>query len=78
MMNWDSLTEEQLQRLAECRSRKSDIVSIARAYMLNRDYDAETALVTTLEHLDSNSQFFDLTNDEFDSMIRKLERMQND
>ena len=78
MMNWDSLTEEQLERLAECRSRKSDIVPIARAYMLNRDYDAETALVTTLEHLDSNSQFFDLTNDEFDSMIRKLERMQND
>lgn len=72
MMNWDSLTQEQLMRLCECRSRKSDIVPIAKAYQINRGYSAEDALITALEHLDMNGQFFDLTDDEWNAYKNKL------
>ena len=73
MMNWDNLTHEQFMRLCECRSLKSDIVPIAKAYQINRGYSAEVALVTTLEHLDMNGQFFDLTADEWNEFEHQLE-----
>lgn len=72
MMKFDALTHEQYIRLCECRSRKSDIVAIARAYMLEKSYNAEDALITALEHLDMNGQFFDLTGNEWNAYKNKL------
>ena len=72
-MKWTNLTEAQLTRLAECRSKRADIKPIAVAYMLERGYDAESALITTLEHLDANGQFFDLTTTEYRDFIDDLE-----
>ena len=71
-MKWNNLTEQQYLRLCECRSKKSDIVPIAKAYMLERKYDAERALETTLEHLGANSQFFDLSEDEWTDYLYAL------
>lgn len=73
-MTWSTLTTEQFTRLAECRSRMGDIVPIARAYMTERNYSAENALVATLDHLDANGQYFDLTTDEWSECISQLER----
>ena len=42
--------------------------------MAERGYDAETALEVTLEHLYANSQDFDLTDEEWDTVIGKLEK----
>jgi hypothetical protein len=72
MMDWKNLTSEQYLRLCECRSRKADIVPIAKAYMINKGYGAEDALVSALEHLDMNGQFFDLTDDEWSDYIYEL------
>lgn len=73
-MTWNTLTEEQHLRLCECRSFKSDIVPIAKAYMVERNYGPETALEVTLEHLYANSQDFDLTDEEWCRAIGKLEK----
>lgn len=75
-MKWTNLTPEQHDRLCECRSLKSDIVPIATAYMIEKGYDADSALTVTLEHLDANSQFFDLTPEDWKRYIRRLERRQ--
>ena len=71
-MRWDSLNAEQYMRLCECRSKKFDIIPIAKAYMLERKCDAEQALERTLEHLDANGQFFDLTHDEWVDTVYAL------
>lgn len=73
-MNWNTLTQDQHDRLCECRSKKSDIIPIAKAYMSEKGYDADTALTVTLEHLDANNQFFDLTSEDWSRMIKRLER----
>lgn len=73
-MKWTNLTEQQYTRLCECRSLKKDIIHIAKAYMIEKDYDAEQALETTLEHLGANSQFFDLSEDEWNDMVNELSR----
>ena len=74
-MKWENLTEAQLTRLCECRSKKSDIVPIAIAYKNESAYDSENSLICALEHLDMNGQFFDLTSQEWDEAIRKLDRI---
>ena len=74
-MKWENLTEAQLTRLCECRSRKSDIVPIAIAYKNESGYDSENALICALEHLCMNSQFFDLTSQEWNDAISKLDRI---
>lgn len=71
-MKWQSLTQDQLTRLAECRSIKADIVPIAKAYMLERGYDPDYALITTLEHLDANGQYYDPTRDEYNNWLYEL------
>lgn len=72
-MTWKSLTEDEYLRLCECRSRKADIMPIAKAYILERGYEPEQALEVTLEHLGANSQMFDLTKDEWVDGIYALE-----
>ena len=74
---WTDLLEEGVHvRLAECRSRKSDIAPLAQAKwaMLknNPEYTKEDALVQVLELLDCNSQFFDLTRDEYDDILNSI------
>ena len=71
-MKWDTLTSAQHDRLCDCRSLKADILPIARAYKIERGYDAEQALITALEHLDMNGQFFDLTSEEFEKLQKSL------
>ena len=72
MMKWDNLTAQQHIRLCECRSLKSDIVPIAKAYMIECGYEPEIAMEITLEHLGANNQFFDLTNDEWTDCLYAL------
>lgn len=71
-MKWTTLTQEQFTRLAECRSLKSDIVPIACAYVQELDYYPDTALEITLEHLDSNGQFFDLSEDDWTRYLKMI------
>ena len=71
-MKWNTLTEAQHTRLCECRSIKADIIPIAKAYMCERDLGADDALETTLEHLDANGQFFDLTHEEWVNTVYAL------
>ena len=73
-MKWTNLTSEQYMRLCECRSHKSDIVPIAIAYMREDGQDPENALITTLEHLDANNQFFDLSDEEWARCINRLQK----
>ena len=69
---WDGLTSEEYNRLCDCRSLKKDILPLAKCVHNNKGYDAEQSLIYVLEHLDSNSQFFDLTNEEFDEIVRQI------
>lgn len=71
-MRWDNLTKQQYMRLCECRSKKSDIVPIAKAYAIERGMSAGDALETTLEHLGANGQFFDLTHTEWLKFVDKI------
>ncbi len=74
---WTDLLEEGVSvRLAECRSRKSDILPLAQAKWAtikdDPDFTKENALVQVLELLDCNSQFFDLTRDEYDDILNSI------
>lgn len=71
-MKWTSLSSAQYERLCDCRSRKEDIFAIARAYKIEKNYDAVTALEVALEHLDANGQFFDLTQEEWTDLVQDL------
>lgn len=73
-MQWSNLTAEQYRRLCECRSLKLDIVPIAKAYVLEKGYDNVGALESAIEHLGANNRFFDLSVDEWDSMLCELEK----
>lgn len=68
-MKWNGLTEAQGTRLAECRSIKADIVPIAKCFMIEKGYDAEQAVICTLELLDCNGQYYDPTNEEWRKWI---------
>ena len=69
----DRLPSEIYERLCACRNVKSDIpimVNVKWQIMKERGLDAkgytkEDALVSILELLDANSQYYDLTIDEY-------------
>jgi len=71
-MKWTGLTEEQFNRLCNCRSRKSDIIPIARCYKDEDNLSPCDALIATLEHLDCNGQFFDIGEVEFCRMVTRI------
>ena len=71
-MKWNLLSSDAYMRLCECRSKKSDIESIARCYMTEESMTPEVALEITLEHLGANNQFFDLTNKDYDRIIKNM------
>ncbi len=71
---WSELTGEVYNRLCDCRSKKDDIVPLARSVFHNniKGFTAEDSLVYVLEHLECNSQDFDLTKDEFNEYIEQI------
>ena len=78
-MKWtDRLENGVYQRLCNCQSKKSDIQSLVNAKWgsmkeVGKDKDGfskEDALVSVLELLDSNGQFFDLTTEEYEDLSR--------
>lgn len=71
-MKWNLLTNEQYDRLCACRSKKADIVPIAKCYKQERGVSADNALTLTLEHLGMNGQFFAPTNDEYNKMLKRI------
>lgn len=73
-MSWtDNLPVDVHTRLCACCNTREDLpilVNTKWAYMKSKGKDKEgfikeDALVAVLEHLDCNSQFFDLTRDEW-------------
>lgn len=75
----DRLPEDVQNRLANCRSRQSDIpilVNVKWAAMVEsgkkeEGFTKEDALVSILDLLDSNGQFFDLSKAEYDGLSRE-------
>lgn len=77
--NWLSkLPYDVLHRLEACCTKKSDLPYLVNAKWLDckekgRDklgYTKEDVLVDVLDHLDCNSQWFDLTEDEWKELIK--------
>lgn len=77
-MKWTTyLKPDVLGRLTACRSRKDDLENLVSAKWLEmvdagkdkQGFTREDALVCVLEHLDCNSQYFDLTRDEYNALI---------
>ena len=69
---WSFLNDEQYERLCDCRSRKSDIYTIAKCFLLNRNMNPHDAIDSALEHLGCNNQIFDLTDTEYYKMVSRL------
>ena len=65
------LSADVRERLCDCVSILSDIPKIAGCFYDGED--AEDALIQTLEHLEANSQYFDLTDDQWTKMIAMIE-----
>ena len=77
-MKWtDYLRPDVLGRLKECKTIKNDLENLVNAKwvaMVNAGKDKigftkEDALVSVLELLDCNGQCFDLTHDEYNSLL---------
>lgn len=78
----DNVSSEVYERLANCRSRKSDILPLARAkwaYMKKQGMEAksfqkEDALIAIMELLDCNgwSNNHDLTKDEYNDILDSM------
>ena len=72
----DNLPEDVYNRLCNCRSRRSDIEtlvnvkwrSMIEAGKKEQGFTKEDALVSILDLLDCNGQFFDLSQAEYDSL----------
>lgn len=76
-MSWvENLPGEVSQRLGNCQSRKSDIetlVNVKWSDMVKKGkkeegFTKEDALISVLELLDCNGQYFDLTEDEYNEL----------
>ena len=75
----DNLPSDIYNRLCNCCSRRSDIetlVNVKWAAMVEagkreQGFTKEDALVSILDLLDSNDQFFDLTSGEYESLIHE-------
>lgn len=81
IMHWtERLSNDVYERLRHCCSRKSDIPELVRAKWADykakgkdkRGFTKEDAVIDILEHLDSNSQDFDLTDDEYNDLCSSI------
>lgn len=73
----DLLDRDVYRRLANCCSKKRDIIPLTQAkWAVLRNtpgnWSREDALIQVLELLDSNSQPIDLTKDEYDDIIHEI------
>ena len=72
----DNLPTDVYSRLCACRSLKSDIVPLTQARWAaikeKPGFTKEDALVDVLDLLDSNSQYCDLTREEYDDILSKI------
>lgn len=70
------LSEEVYTRLANCKTRKEDILPLAQAkwaaIKAKTGFDKEDALISILELLDCNSFNIDITIDEYNDIISKI------
>ncbi len=80
-MSWvKSLPDEVFQRLGNCQSRKSDIetlVNVKWSDMVKKGkkeqgFTKEDALISVLELLVCNDQYFDLTEDECNELSQDI------
>ena len=70
------LPSDVYSRLCRCASLKSDILPLAQAKWEsikdNTNHCKEDALVDVLELLDCNGNYFDLTREEYDSILSQM------
>lgn len=78
-LNWKTYLESDvIRRLGECCNTKSDLPKLVNARWLfyketgkaEQGFTKEDALIYVLELLDSNSQDFDLTEDEYNELCK--------
>ena len=68
--NWNNLQEDVLNRLAECRSKASDIVPLAKEIKRQNDVTSEDAFDYMVEWVcDWNNQF-----NLYDELVRNREK----
>lgn len=79
MKNWtEHLAHDVYIRLCNCRNKKQDLPVLVNAKWISfkekgkdkKGFTKEDALISILELLDSNSQNFDLTEDEYADLCR--------
>lgn len=74
----DNLTNAVYDRLCHCRTIRADLPELVNAKWLSyiengkadRGFTKEDALVDILDLLDSNSQYLDLTKEEYEELCR--------
>lgn len=74
----DKLSSEVYSRLCACRTIKADLPELVNAKwvayqekgLADRGFTKEDALIAVLEHLDSNSCYFDLTKEEYNALYK--------
>lgn len=71
---WGHLSDAQYQRLCACMSTKKDICPIAECFVSVKKLKPEDAIIRALEHLECNGNWFDLTKDEYDSILSSVEK----
>lgn len=71
----DTLPDDVYERLAECKSWRTDIIPIADAiYRSGTTSDKEDAVTLALEHLASNNRIFDYSESDYKRAVAKIGR----
>lgn len=72
----DLLDQDVYNRLANCKSKKSDILPLAQAkwgFLKNKPgFQKEDALIAVLELLDCNSCYIDLTAEDYNNILFQI------
>lgn len=64
----DNLPQSVLERLCECRNTRNDIKILALEHYKVFKCSPGDSIIAILEHLSCNSQFYDLSNEEFETL----------
>ena len=71
----DGLETDIYNRLCDCRTIRSDIPALFKAMWKNnenKDLTKSDVLISVFELLDCNNRFFDLSEKEFDDIIKEV------
>lgn len=72
----DLLNQDVYNRLANCKSKKDDVLSLAQAKWAilkhNAGFDKEDALIAVLELLDCNSCEIDISLEDYNNIISQI------